>query len=48
MMSALHSDRDAKQRWAQSAAQSGWGIGGIGGQLLSSAIRGGVSRALGG
>lgn len=37
-----YADRDAKQRWANSAV-GGWGIGGIGGQLVSSAI----SRSVG-
>ncbi|KAF4572748.1 Golgi apparatus membrane protein TVP23 [Pleurotus pulmonarius] len=37
-----YADRDAKQRWANSAVGS-WGIGGIGGQLVTSAI----SRSVG-
>lgn len=42
-------DRDAKQRWATNMAASGWGmgIGGIGGQLLSGAVRNSVGRVFG-
>lgn len=43
------SDRDSKQRWANSVVSSGWslGIGGIGGQLLSGAVQKGVGRVFG-
>lgn len=42
-------DRDAKQRWASSMAASGWGmgLGGIGGQLLSDAVKNSVGRVFG-
>lgn len=40
------SDRDAKQRWANSAAWN-FGIGGIGGQLLGSAVKSSVGRVFG-
>ncbi|QRV91223.1 Golgi apparatus membrane protein TVP23 [Ceratobasidium sp. AG-Ba] len=44
-----YADRDAKQRWASSVAASGWnmGVGGIGGQILGSAVRNSVGRAFG-
>jgi len=43
-----YADRDAKQKWASSMASGGWnlGIGGVGGQLLSSAVSSGVGRLL--
>lgn len=42
-------DRDAKQRWANSIASSGWnmGMGGIGGQILSGAMKNSVGRLFG-
>ncbi|KAH8120227.1 Golgi apparatus membrane protein TVP23 [Phellopilus nigrolimitatus] len=42
----MFSDRDAKQRWASNIAASGWnmGMGGIGGQLLGSAVKNSVGR----
>jgi len=41
-----YADRDAKQRWANGIVGSGWGLGlgGIGGQLLSGAVKNSVSR----
>lgn len=43
-------DRDAKQRWANSIASSGWnmGMGGIGGQILGGAMKNSVGRLFGG
>lgn len=43
------SDRDAKQRWANSVAGSGWplGMGGFGGQLLTGAVKHSVGRLFG-
>lgn len=43
-------DRDAKQKWATNMAASGWsmGFGGIGGQLLSGAVKNSVGRVFGG
>lgn len=42
----LRSDRDAKQRWASNAASAGWnmGLGGLGGQILGSAVKNSVGR----
>jgi hypothetical protein len=44
-----YADRDAKQRWANSIASSGWnmGMGGIGGQIMSSAMKNSVGRLFG-
>ncbi|KAJ7026279.1 Golgi apparatus membrane protein TVP23 [Mycena alexandri] len=44
-----YADRDAKQRWANSVVSSGWslGLGGIGGQLVSSAVQKSVGRVFG-
>ncbi|TDL28576.1 Golgi apparatus membrane protein TVP23 [Rickenella mellea] len=44
-----YADRDAKQRWAQNAASAGWnmGMGGLGGQLLGSAVKNSVGRVFG-
>lgn len=44
-----YSDRDAKQRWAASAAAGGWnmGLGGIGGSIMGSVVRNSVGRAFG-
>ncbi|KAF8196678.1 DUF846-domain-containing protein [Mycena galopus ATCC 62051] len=41
-----YADRDSKQRWADSVVSSGWGLGlgGIGGQLLTGAVKQSVSR----
>ncbi|KAF8649816.1 hypothetical protein AX16_005581 [Volvariella volvacea WC 439] len=42
-----YADRDAKQRWANSVMGSGWGLGSIGGSLLTSAVQRGVGRVFG-
>ncbi|KAG2146557.1 uncharacterized protein EDB93DRAFT_1250838 [Suillus bovinus] len=44
-----YADRDAKQRWANSMASSGWnfGMGGIGGQILGGAMKNSVGRLFG-
>ncbi|TFK30619.1 Golgi apparatus membrane protein TVP23 [Coprinopsis marcescibilis] len=42
-----YADRDAKQKWADSVVGGSWGIGGIGGQLLTSAVKRGVGRVFG-
>ncbi|KAL5534329.1 TVP23 [Sanghuangporus baumii] len=41
-----YADRDAKQRWANSMAASGWNfdLGSIGGQLIGSAVKNSVGR----
>ncbi|KAI5123571.1 hypothetical protein M0805_003389 [Coniferiporia weirii] len=41
-----YADRDAKQRWANNIAASGWGmgLGGLGGQLLGNAMKNSVGR----
>jgi len=41
-----YADRDAKQRWANSVVSSGWGLGlgGIGGQILTGAVKRSVGR----
>jgi hypothetical protein len=43
------SDRSAKQRWANNLAGSGWsmGLGGIGGQIISGAVKKGVGKVFG-
>ncbi|THH05102.1 hypothetical protein EW145_g5034 [Phellinidium pouzarii] len=43
-----YADRDAKQRWANNMAASGWsmGIGGLGGQLLGSAVKNSMDLVL--
>lgn len=43
------SDRDAKQKWANNLASSGWnmGIGGIGGQILTGVVKNSVGRVFG-
>lgn len=45
-----YADRDAKQRWANSAMGSSFGlgsIGGLGGQLVGGAMRSGLGRVFG-
>jgi len=44
-----YADRDAKQKWASSVVGSGWGmgLGGIGGQILTGAVKKGVGRVFG-
>lgn len=41
-----YADRDAKQRWASSVVSSNWslGFGGIGGQILTGAVKKSVAR----
>ncbi|KAH7924871.1 DUF846-domain-containing protein [Leucogyrophana mollusca] len=41
-----YADRDAKQRWANSVASSGWsmGMGGIGGQILTGVVKNSVGK----
>ena len=43
------SDRDAKQKWANNLASSGWGMGmgGIGGQILSGVVKNSIGRVFG-
>jgi len=44
-----YADRDAKQRWANNIASSGWnmGMGGIGGQILGGAMKNSIGRMFG-
>ncbi|TFK40981.1 Golgi apparatus membrane protein TVP23 [Crucibulum laeve] len=44
-----YADRDAKQKWANSVVGSSWGLGlgGIGGQILTGAVKKGVGRFFG-
>ena len=44
-----HRDRDAKQRWASNVVGSNWslGLGGIGGQILTGAVKRSVGRVFG-
>ncbi|KAF8746309.1 hypothetical protein AX14_000094 [Amanita brunnescens Koide BX004] len=44
-----YADRDAKQRWASNVVSSNWslGLGGIGGQILTGAVKRSVSRVFG-
>jgi hypothetical protein len=41
-----YADRD-KQRSANSVAGSGWSMGGLGGQLLTSAVKNGAGKLFG-
>ena len=43
------SDRDAKQKWANNLASSGWnmGMGGLGGQILTGVVKNSVGRVFG-
>lgn len=43
------SDRDAKQRWENTVAGSSWtmGVGGLGGQLFTSAVKNSVGKLFG-
>jgi hypothetical protein len=45
----VSSDRDAKQRWANNVVGGGWGLGfgGIGGQILTGAVKSSVGRVFG-
>ncbi|KAG8972119.1 Golgi apparatus membrane protein tvp23 [Tulasnella sp. 425] len=40
-----YADRDAKQRWASSVG-SGWGVAGVGGQILGSMVTSGIGRLI--
>ncbi|EGN97205.1 hypothetical protein SERLA73DRAFT_183869 [Serpula lacrymans var. lacrymans S7.3] len=44
-----YADRDAKQRWANSVASSGWnmGMGGFGGQILTGVMKNTMGRVFG-
>ncbi|KAI1797815.1 DUF846-domain-containing protein [Ganoderma leucocontextum] len=44
-----YADRDAKQKWANNLASSGWsmGMGGIGGQILTGVVKNSVGRVFG-
>jgi len=44
-----YADRDAKQKWANNLASSGWtmGMGGIGGQILTGAVKNSIGRVFG-
>ncbi|KAK7058794.1 Golgi apparatus membrane protein tvp23 [Paramarasmius palmivorus] len=42
-----YADRDAKQRWANQVVGGGWGLGGIGGQLITGAVQKSVGRIFG-
>ncbi|KAF8832507.1 hypothetical protein HHX47_DHR1001673 [Lentinula edodes] len=42
-----YADRDAKQRWANSVVGGGWGLGSLGGQLITGAVQKGVGRMFG-
>ncbi|KAG9314526.1 DUF846-domain-containing protein [Chiua virens] len=48
-MGFTYADRDAKQRWANSVASSSWsmGMGGLGGQLFTSAVKNSASKFFG-
>ncbi|KAF8912845.1 Golgi apparatus membrane protein TVP23 [Gymnopilus junonius] len=42
-----YADRDAKQKWANSVTGGSWGLGGIGGQILTGAVKKSVGRVFG-
>ncbi|RPD82609.1 DUF846-domain-containing protein [Lentinus tigrinus ALCF2SS1-7] len=44
-----YADRDAKQKWANNLASSGWnmGMGGLGGQILTGVVKNSVGRVFG-
>ncbi|KAJ3758838.1 Golgi apparatus membrane protein TVP23 [Lentinula raphanica] len=42
-----YADRDAKQRWANNVVGGGWGLGSLGGQLITGAVQKGVGRMFG-
>ncbi|KAK1223789.1 Golgi apparatus membrane protein tvp23 [Marasmius sp. AFHP31] len=39
-----YADRDSKQRWANKVVGGGWGIGGLGGSIITGAVQKGVGR----
>ena len=43
----LFSDRDAKKRWANSVAGTGWNMSGFGGQILSGVVRNSIGKVFG-
>jgi len=42
-----YADRDAKQKWANGVVGGSWSLGGIGGQLLTGAVKKSVGRVFG-
>jgi hypothetical protein len=42
-----YADRDAKQKWANGVVGSNWSLGGIGGQILTGAVKKSVGRVFG-
>jgi hypothetical protein len=42
-----YADRDAKQRWANNLASSGWNMGGIGGTIMTGVMKNSVGRVFG-
>ena len=45
----LNSDRDAKERWANSVTSGAWniGLGGFGGQIIGGVVKKSVGRVFG-
>lgn len=41
-----YADRDAKERWASSVVGGGWGVAGVGGQILGSMVTSGIGRLI--
>lgn len=42
-----YADRDAKQRWANTVAGTGWNVGGFGGRILSGVVRNSIGKVFG-
>ncbi|KIM67141.1 hypothetical protein SCLCIDRAFT_14259 [Scleroderma citrinum Foug A] len=42
-----YADRDAKKRWANSVAGTGWNMSGFGGQILSGVVRNSIGKVFG-
>ncbi|KAJ3564257.1 hypothetical protein NP233_g8412 [Leucocoprinus birnbaumii] len=42
-----YADRDAKERWANNVVGGNWGLGGIGGSIITGAIKKSVGRVIG-
>ncbi|KAF5356072.1 hypothetical protein D9756_003926 [Leucocoprinus leucothites] len=42
-----YADRDAKQRWANNVVGGSWGLGGIGGSIITGAVKKSVGRVFG-